>query len=300
MPVLPSVGSGTGYASDDCATGAALADGFAGDTYVRLRTKQADAQTTWVCVRADGPAIETGGKVVITSPVASIGGLPTTDTSADVCAVANNAPPAVDGHVGDPSDPSTYVPYFVDTHSGTTATWICVEVGSFRERVIVPTGAGATLPTVTFVPDVVGPHVPSPTAPATPSGTCQTGGGTRITDLTSLWTRAYAYTWQPTPTVAKFCVRVDGAVTAGGVLTVDGSAAPGSLPTVAVASDLTGCDLSVGGIANPVKVEVRRSSTTLPASVCVTVGATTVRLTANTGSGQLPASITWTPDPGTP
>jgi len=47
-------------------------------------------------------------------------------------------------------------------------------------------------------------------------------------------------------------------------------------------------------------VAVRRSSSTVPASACVTVGSTNVRVTAATGNGQPPANVSWTPDPGTP
>jgi alpha-tubulin suppressor-like RCC1 family protein len=300
----PVADPGTGYPSDDCVDGSSLASGFAGGTYVTVRTKQVNSTTTWVCARADGPALAVGGKFVVTGPVASPGGAPTTDTNADACATTsgNTVPgphPALSGNLGDPNDPA-YVPFLLDAYSTPQTAWVCVGVGTQRHRVVVPLGVSATPPMVTFFPDATAPHVPSPAAPATPSGTCQTGGGTRVMDVTTAGTRTYAYWWQPTSSVVKLCVRIDGSVTAGGVLTVDTTAAGGALPSVVTGTDTVGCDRSVGGVETPTKVEVRRSASTLPASVCLTVGATTVRVTASSGDGQPPADVIWTKDPDTP
>ena len=306
-PPLPTLPPGTGHASDDCAAGTVVADGFASGTYVKVRVTQADAQTTWVCVRADGPALDTGGKFVITGPTAAPGGLPTTDSNADACTTApgNTVPgphPLLVGALGDPGDPATYLPFLVDSYSSAQATWVCVGVGSVRQRVIVPTGVSATLPTVGFVADAAGPHVPTTVPPATPSGSCQSGGGTRYLDVTSTGTRVFAYSWQPTPTVLKVCVRAEGPLSAGGMLTVDTTAADGALPGVTTSTtDLSPCTVQVAHLDNPLLVDVSRSPTgNLPASICATVGTTKLRITVSTGSGQPPATVTWTPDPGTP
>lgn len=156
-----------------------------------------------------------------------------------------------------------------------------------RQRVIVPTGASSASPTVTFVPDLAGPHVPSPAPPESGSGRCQIFGGSRVADVTSSGTRVYAYSWQPVAGEIKLCLRIDGTVDAGAVLTIDATTSGGvPPPSVTTGSDLTGCTLSVAGIDTPVRAEIRRSATSLPASVCVTVGTTTVRVTADTGSDQ--------------
>lgn len=243
----------------------------------------------------------------MTGPAAGSGGIPTTDTDADACTTTpgNTVPgrhPVLDGALGDPDDPATYVPFLVDSHSTTQGTWVCVAVGSVRRRIVIHGGASDAPPSITFVPDATGPHVPTPVAPATPSGTCESGGGTRHVDMESAGSRVYAYSWQPTPTVVKLGVGAGGLVDAGGVLTVDTTAAGQAIPSVTTSTtDLTPCSVTVAHLNNPTVLDLSRSPTgALPASLCVTVGDTRRRITVSTGTGQPPASVTWTPDPGTP
>lgn len=296
-------GQGVGYPSRDCAGGTTWTEGFVDGTYVRVQTVQPDNLTTWVCVRTDGTGLSNGGKFVVTSPAGSAG-LPTADSDADACTTApgNTAPgphPLLSGHLGDPSDPATYLPFLLDSYVSPAATWVCVGVGTVRQRVIVRASADVVPPTVTFVPDAPGSDVGTTLPPSTASGACQANGGSRYLDLTSNGVRTFAYTWKPTASVTKVCVRTVGVLTAGGVLTVDTSSLTQALPSVTTSTtDLTPCTVGVAHLDNPMVVDLRRSATgSIPASVCVTVGTTRLRVTVGAGTG-LPStgSVTWTPD----
>jgi hypothetical protein len=305
-PSLDALGGATGYPSDDCAVGTTVAEGFAGGNYVRLRTTRPDATTTWLCVRAEGPSLTYGGKFVVRAPGATLPALPFTDADVTGCATPGNSVPGphplLAGAIGDAGDPTTYLPFLLDSFASTGSAQVCVRAGTFAVRAVVSTGVSVTTPSVSFQPDLTGSHTAQPPLTGTPSGTCQAGpsGVTRYTDVTAAGLRTFLYTWQPSSTVLKLCVRSAGLANAGGVLTVDTTALNGALPSVSTGSDITGCTLSVVRLDQPSVVEVRRSGTSGPAAACVTVGSTTVRVTAATGSGQPPATVTWTPDPGTP
>ncbi len=306
---LTVASSGTpGYPSDDCALGAPLAEGFVAGNFVRVRSVQAGSNTTWVCVRADGPALSWGGKFVVTGPGVTLPALPSTDSNVTACSTTpgNTVPgphPVLGGVLGDPNDPP-YVPFLVDSYAAGGNAWVCVRAGSFAVRALVSTGVSPTAPSVTFQPDLPGRYQPpAPAAPFTPSGTCQNGtsGVTRYEDVNVLGSRTFLYTWQQSPSVLRICVRNGLLATVGGMLTVDTTNLNGSLPTVRTGSDTVGCPVTVARVDQPAVVEVRRSGTgAVPASVCLTVGSTTVRVTATTGNGGPPASVTWSPDPGTP
>ena len=298
----------TGYPSDACAAGAVVADGFAGSAYVRIRTVTADARTTWVCVRADGPSISYGGKFTVANPSATLPAPPTTDTASSACtSTPGNAIPGQHpiqaGSIGDPAEPATYVPFLLDAHATTSEAWVCVGVGTVQRRIVVPAPAGATAPTVVFTPDPPGSQTPSAPTAITPSGSCQSGGGEtgRLLNTTVADARAFFYTWQPAASILKLCVRAEGVVSAGGVLTVDATAAGGVPSSIATSTtDLTPCTLSVIKLDTP-GIEVRRSAgTATPASVCLVIGTSALRVTVDADNGQPPATVSWTPDPGTP
>lgn len=293
---------GDAFASDSCATGSVVSARAYGDTAVRVSTVQADADTRYVCVRADGPAVATGGRFEISGAGVSAPGVPSTDTAVEACATTpgNGAPgphPAVSASVGDPSDPATYLPVVLDSYAGGSAAWVCVQVGSLRQRVVVPVGVGVTSPTAVFVPDVAGSHLPTPPPPpAKPSGTCGAAGAPLLFDA-SAGPASVVVHGGPLP----LCVRVEGPVNAGGRLDF-GENLDGTVPSVTTSTtDMAPCTVQVAGVASPVNVQVRRSPTgAVPASICVTVGADSLRVTVGTGSGGTPADVTWTPDPGTP
>lgn len=302
MPVANppnGVADGAGNASDGCGGGEALVARTAADSTVVLSTVQADADSRWVCVRADGPAVATGGRFEITSAGVSGGGVPATDDDADACAEAsgNTVPgphPVVEAAVGDPSEPG-YAPVRLDVYGAAHAAWVCLVVGGERHRVLVPLGVAAGAPEVVFVPDAPGTHLhPSP-PPTAPSGTCQAAADPTLWDVTAPGTRSFVY-----GSPSRLCVRVEGPIQAGGLVTVGTSS--GDLPDVQTSTtDMTPCTVQVAEVGGPANVAVRRSPTGGAAtSICVIAGANALRVTIGSGSGGSPVSVTWTPDPGTP
>ena len=106
---------------------------------------------------------------------------PTTDSNYTACktTAGNSLPPqasdVVDGQIGDPSDPTTYVPFLVGAYSKDGAAWVCLEFGTgFQRRVIVP-ASSASAPSVTPRFDAASATDPSAPSGHTgyPSNTCQ-------------------------------------------------------------------------------------------------------------------------------
>jgi hypothetical protein len=289
--------------SADCATGTAHLDGFAGPEYVRVRSHRASATTTEVCLRIEGPAVVFGGKFVVTDASATLPLLPAADDQSGACATApgNTLPahPPLAGELGDPNDPP-YLAFRADAWSGTGGAWVCVEAGSLRTRLRLSTAVGVTPPDVRFVPDPDGGNVTDPVQPALPSASCAAPpGATRYADLTAEGQRVSLYS-ALSGSVVTLCVRTEGAASVGGALTVDASNVQGALPSVVTGPDLTPCGTNVVHLdAGPLDVR-RTTAGVFPASLCVRAGDQTVRITVSLGNGYAPASVTWTPDPGTP
>jgi hypothetical protein len=300
-------------ASDDCAT-TPTSQTFVDSAYSRVSTRQVASDQTWVCARIDtgrgagGQQLSVGGKFVVQGAAASAPAVPTVDAAVTACASPGNAVPGphplVAASLGDPNDPATYLPILLDSYSGSGEAWVCLRAGTTAVRVALHYGVSVGTPSVSFVPDQAGYHAnPWPQATATPSGSCEAAGRFRAeqyADSTTLGVRTFLYTWESSPNVTKICVRTEGLVSAGGVLTVDATGLYASVPVVESGSDTTGCTTSVAKVEQPVAVEIRRSAGTLPASVCLTVGSATTRVTVSSGAGAVPANVTWTPDPGTP
>lgn len=294
----PGLG-GVDYPADDCTAGTVVADGFVDNVYVKVRTQAVDAQTTWVCVRADGGGVSSGGKFEVVAGAASPG-VPTADTNAAACAAVPGNLTLSSGAIGDPGDPG-YLDHRLDAYTTSGQAGLCVRVNTTGHRIVIPVG-GVTPPATRFLPDAPGRHVPSPNAPTSqPSGTCQNGvGGTKhqFVNGTFSGVKTWAYSWQPTGSKVHLCVRSEGGATGGGMLTVDTGAASGSIPVVSTAADLTGCtsnivDQTTGGV----RVAAKRSTAAgLPASVCVVVHSTIVRVTAAAGAGNPAQTVTWAPD----
>lgn len=307
---VPTPADGTGFPSDDCVGGAVLTDTFAGSTYTRIHSKQPDPSTTWVCYRTEGAGVTLGGKLVVTSPGATSPGVPSTDANAGVCASrpGNLVPgphPTLAGSVGDPADPSTYVPFFADVHATTSAATLCLSVGTTGRQVTVPVPQAGTPPSVTMFSDEAGVHRPSsPVNSAPVSGACQaatTGVRSEYVNSTGASGQVWLHTWEETPTRTHVCVRMAGVTTAGGRLTVDTTGVPGATPYLTTSTtDTAACALRVAGIDSPTTVELRRStSVTDPSGVsfCVVVGGTKVRVTTGVAGSATPPQATWTPDP---
>ncbi|MEA3076888.1 MAG: hypothetical protein QOF60_1796 [Actinomycetota bacterium] len=290
-PSPPSAGV---YPSDDCAAGTTPYSGYAaGDTFLKVATRQVSSQHTWVCVRIDGPSINYGGKYEIYTGSPGSGTLPTTDSNADACTSSsgNSAPgphPLLSGTA------AGTVPYLVDTWAqngpiGVTEMWVCVKVGTTNERVIVA-NTGSDMPIVRFRPDAPGPHPGAPLPPNTKaSAVCQANGGQRVTDGLVNGNRAYLYEWDQPSGARSICVRSDSA--GGGVLTVY----PVGTPSVTTHTNTTGCSFPINDTTSPVQSSVATSPPgALPASACLTVQGSTNRVTVTGPSG--PIVPTWTVD----
>jgi hypothetical protein len=164
--------------------------------------------------------------------------------------------------------------------------WVCVTVGDFNRRVIIPVVA---TPAVTFLPDSDAAHPGTeqpPTDALLPSSACENNGGEPVVNADLGSSHVWLYSSQESSSRAHACVRAEGTTSAGGRLTIDTAGSPGVTPEVGTLTDQAGqCDLNVITNTEPVSLSVRRSSSTDPAWVCVDVEGTRhqVRLGASTG-----------------
>lgn len=296
-------------ASDECQSASStVVDGYSGGTYLRLRVERRSDRTV-VCFRGqDGALPYLGGKIVVTDPSAGIG-VPTVDDRADDCSTTggNQVPgphPLLDGQVG-PNN----TPVKVDTYAAGGVAWVCLQVGSDRARVIVPTSA-VTAPTVT--PDLDAPQpAPAPsTGPSSyPSSTCQTSGGEsgRVTNIDVPGGHLSVYTAHPAASQAQVCVRVDGPVGLGGMLDIGGVGGVGPVPVPQVADgSCPAGGTNVVGLESPTHIKIRAYSGGSSVAVCVEAlgdsDPNRVRkvITVDTTLSPTLPTVHFVPDPGTP
>jgi hypothetical protein len=315
--VVQGTDLGAGNPSATCTSPSArVVDGYAGEsTYVELRIQQHDTRTTWVCYRtSDSEALGLGGRVDIVAPSGGVG-TPSVDADYTACqnASGNAVPPPhplVAGQVGDASDPSTYVPFALDTYSSSGSGWVCLQVGTqFEKRVVVP-ASSTSPPDVTNRFDAPGVTDPSPVSgPAGyPSSTCQAGtGGTKrqLANLDLGGTQLWAYEYEPSSSTVDVCVRAQGQASAGGMLTLDTTGMPGVTPSYGQFDDTTGCGINVISQTQPVAFSITRSLGTNPASLCISAtppsgSPVTKRVTLGATGTPTPPAPSWHPDPGTP
>lgn len=290
---------------------ATVSDGYAGDVYVRMRVQPdpTDPKTTWVCYRgSNGSSLELGGRLDLTAAGTS-GDPPSFDEASGRCASepGNAVPPPhplVAGELGDPQEPP-HLSFSVDSYATEGAGWVCLEVGDFKRRAAISV-PGASAPAVASHIDSPAPALPDSTPPPAgyPSGTCQSGlAGTpqRYLNADLGTAHVWAYSAQPSQSKVHVCARLEGPVSAGGMVTLDASNSPGVTPVIETSSDTSPCTTSVASIDNPVSAGVSRSPTgSNPASVCVRAGSTQQRITVGTQGSPTPPQVTWSPDPGTP
>jgi hypothetical protein len=293
--------------SDSCTSPTAtVADGYAGSgTYVRLRAQPAtgNPSTEWVCYRVSNPtAGNVGGRFDITGASVSGGGAPSVDSSSQACETTtpNQVPgvhPLVSGTI-------LSRPFDFDAYASSGAAWVCAQVASVQERLIVPVPS-ATVPSVVANSDSPAPALPAPTADPYPSGTCQNavGGSSpqQLANMNVAGSQVWAYEWQPDQGTVDLCARVQGPATAGGVLSVSADGSPGITPVVQTGTNPAPCTFSVFTLTNPTQASL---STTLaganPATVCVGAGASMQTYTVGVTGQLTPPAVTFTPDPGTP
>jgi hypothetical protein len=241
-------------------------DGYVGATSVQTSAENAGSGTSRVCVRVANGSTAVGGRFVVngtTSLPAAV------DTNAAACATApgNTAPgphPTLAGAIGAPGDPA-YVSYSADTYVGGGQVWICVRVagpaGTYAYRAVLGTSVG--VPTITFVPDAntaagtTGVNTGSESSKCTPDADPATSVAAGVNGQ---------YVWVTNaPRQGAVCVRLQGGVTAGGRIAVDGGSGGPRL-----GGDMSICDVPVVTQTAPVVVELKRGSGSVPA-VCVNV-----------------------------
>lgn len=302
--ILTRGGQAIGHSSSDCETVAGnttVLDGFAGDAYVRVRTARPSADKTWVCFRIDnGTSIRQGGLIEVDTEVST--NLPSTDGNNEACSTTspNFAPephPIADFSIGDETQP-IHTPIKLDTFRNNEQAWVCVRVGSQRVRVIVPL-PNAQIPSLTYFPDAGDETPPPDDPPATPSGICQASDGDRVLNMDVATTHIWLYTLQSAPNEAKVCVRAQGPVSVGGVLTV--RAQVGVPVRIERSNDTTPCTFEIFDSDAPVQLRISRTPDDVrPVSVCVDQGTRHERVTVITDDPLVLPIPQWTFDPGTP
>ncbi len=305
-----SAPAGAANESDSCdAGGTAIADGFTGSSYLKLRFRQTDANQAWLCFRGrDTSGAYLGGKLAITAPSALLTP-PTVDSSYLSCTAAagNQVPtshPIDSGEIGD-EDVPPHTFYYLDAFADADEAWLCLQVADVERRVLVR-APGAAPPSVELLAD--SPQVPNPPPPPPPFGfpsaTCQNGpGGDHVRALnmgigpsSRIWLEA----WRATSTRAHLCVRLEGGTSFGGMLSVDATGFPGIAPIEPIGNDMAPCPVHVL-TDDQEDLEIRVSDAgAIPVAACVRHGneARSLRIGVQ-GSPSIPA-VTWTPDPGTP
>lgn len=149
--ILPT---GTREASKDCDTtpNIDVIDLPLAGGRVRLRGKQSGT-SLWVCVRLEAPGgTHVGGKLILTQPGTGGGGMPTVDSSSQLCGTTlGNQAPGPHPILGPGTVAGQQV--LLDTWSGSNGqTWICAEVGTTKARVVIAT-PGVNPGGVSFEPD---------------------------------------------------------------------------------------------------------------------------------------------------
>jgi hypothetical protein len=274
--------------SDGCmAPSATVMDGYFGSLYARLRTQGAGT-STWVCARlqSEGGTEYAGGKFAVSDPTSTL----VADDKYGLCSSQSDntlmslSHPIRSGAVGG-------VPYLLDAYANTQgAAWLCLQAGLGARVGLNGTGA-------VFQQDDPAAAVSPPRTPWTPgkaSTDCETQvGGTKtqlvnaVIDGTQVWLDS----WQSGSKI-ELCVRAAGASTAGGRLVLDATGGPGVTPVLTLGGT---CGSNVFRDDQD-QVEVTRSDSVNPASVCITKGSTSIAYTIGfTGNPSVPLP-TWTAD----
>lgn len=301
-------------ASDACtAPTLTVVDGYVGAVYERLRVEQLSPTLFMVCYRVDDEGLYYAGGSVMLTDNAPFVSTPTVDSNAQACSTTagNTVPgphPAVAGTL-------LNAPLLIDSYASSDSLWFCLQYGSEQERLNVPVPGGGTPSAQYFLDDSETP--PAAAAPPSnyPSSTCQTSGGTAATKVADVSTSggwAYAYAWEPSLGTMDVCARVQGAVNAGGLLSISvpstpGLPNPGLTPVVSVSTDVSPCSLVVADLTSPTPALFAVSQPGAnPATVCIGVGGTREAITLGVaGSPTLgpPPNVappSFSPDPGTP
>jgi hypothetical protein len=293
-----------GVPSDACEQNATtVLDGYFGSLYTRLKVKDTGSSTMSVCARLqpEGGAEYTGGRFVVGGVDSNPGVDDVVDSNYNACSTTtpNLVPtehPFRSGNVGDPDDPP-YVPYMVDTYANEDrAAWLCLQAGIGARVKFSGTGSVFEQDNPATAGNAPGRTPWTPDKASTDCESQASGTKTRAVNAKIGATHVWLTTWQSGSTI-QLCVRAEGSTTAGGRLTFTGVPGVNVTPVLTWGFDANGCTSDVF-VSNQDQLYVRRSpGTNNPASVCVTKGATSLRVTAGyTGSGSLVGIPSWTPD----
>jgi hypothetical protein len=281
------------------ATSTKVADGYAVGTYVGILAQQSGSKTR-VCVQvANGTSINKNAIVEIDTGSVSAG-LPSVDPANDSDACTRTLPNAAPGqHPAFDVTVAGSQRIMLDTYSGNGQAWVCVQVGSVKQRVIVPVPSLTTPPSVSVMQDAPPPPPPPLTPwPPGPSATCTASGGMMLADSTygplALW---LAYN-QPNSSTMDLCVRTQGPTSVGGLLHVTTNPSDGVQLVLQPGTSMTACNQPLIDMDAPTRLHVWVKATN-PATVCVDNGTVRTYTVGTTGSGA-PTYVSWTPDTGTP
>jgi photosystem II stability/assembly factor-like uncharacterized protein len=275
--------------SDDCtAPTTTVLDGYVGSVYGRLEV-QRNATETWVCTRLQ---LENGQELAGGKLVAGPDGTPAAvDSQSEACAAQTGSAHLTGGDVGDPGDPGIQIPYSLDTWSTGDESWVCMRAGIGARAVLSPgvferDGSSAPAP----------PRVPWTPGAASAECESQVGGArTRVVNAVVGGVQVWVTGWQ-SGSRTLLCVRAQGGGSSGGRLLLDATGTPGVQPVTSVGFDASGCTVAVFS-NDSAELAIRRSPTGVsPASVCVTRGTSTIRLTAGYTGTPLVPNAGWKAD----
>lgn len=283
--------------SDDCS-----GDGTQDVAYIRwsfadhlvVQQTPVDASTSWICVHAGlwGTNllgnVGMGGKLVVTG----IGLTPTIDADVSACPQSSDV---VAGQLGDPSNPSTYVPYRVATTFASSTLTVCVVLGPTRLRMTYPVVTG--VPTVNFEPD---PDT-SPTPPAPEDGTIPAGSASSFcsggSDVSYQWWNTLV--WYSVIGGTQGFVQTSGNNVCYRTIT-PGTASGGRVAYTAGTYDIwlpagmassSSCTTTLHATTAPVETSVRTGSAGAETYLCASAGGTTAAVVAR-GDARAPQVMT--------
>jgi hypothetical protein len=254
---------------------------------VAMQQNPSDSRTTWVCLQLKAGANFAGGRVDVRGP--SVLGTPTVDANSRACATGTNnlVPPP------HPIEQGSVLgtPFYFDVYAGDGGTWLCLEVGAVKQRLVFPPLLDAGLYQYNVDTSPTSPAGAIPPPAGKPSSSCYEGAYGRSTELINarLGDRdMWLYTAKPSDTELHVCARLSGAQSGGGHLSVN--AAPDQIVRIDQSTDTSSCTHDIVTLTNPPTSLKISPPGQAPPSVCVNGTRYTVV------TGPIPPVVSWTPD----
>jgi hypothetical protein len=178
------------------------------------------------------------------------------------------------GFIGDPSDPTTYVPFLIGSHSDSSNDWICLRAGAIQDRVMFASPANPTR-LLQDDPAAVPNPMRRPWTAGKASADCDSKAGVnRLLNVSVGGAQVWADAWQ-SGSIAELCARGESGANAGGVrITVDATGSPGVTPVLTPTAGMAPCSSGLDVFRDDQdQVLIRRSSTGAnPTSICASFG----------------------------